>query len=168
MGRINLLLIAVAFSLNLAIPLNLCAQAPARPTVKTNQEAPAQAGSGKSAAPSLGVIKDLPVRKVVLYKNGVGYFEHAGTVNGSQRVAIDFTSQQLNDVLQSLTVLDEGGGRIAGVNFNSTTPIEEQLKTLALGLKALSSHHRRLPGSAWPARRSHRRGRSSYRQAREH
>src|SRR5450631_3521648 len=64
-------------------------------------------------APAQGsVVKDLPVRKVVLYKNGVGYFEHAGTVNGNQRVAIDFTSSQLNDVLQSLTVLDQGGGRI--------------------------------------------------------
>jgi len=76
----------------------------------------------------------LPVRKVVLYKNGVGYFEHAGTVSGSQRVTIDFTSPQLNDVLQSLTVLDEGGGRIAGVNYNSTTPLAEQLKTLSLGM----------------------------------
>jgi hypothetical protein len=74
------------------------------------------------------------VRKVVLYKNGVGYFEHAGTVSGNQRVAIDFTSPQLNDVLQSLTVLDEGGGRIAGVNYNSTTPLAEQLKTLSLGM----------------------------------
>jgi hypothetical protein len=78
--------------------------------------------------------KDLPVRKVVLYKNGVGYFEHAGGVNGNQRVTIDFTSPQLNDVLQSLTVLDEGGGRIAGVNYNSTTPLAEQLKTLSLGM----------------------------------
>ena len=78
--------------------------------------------------------KDLPVRKVVLYKNGVGYFEHAGAVSGNQRVTIDFTSPQLNDVLQSLTVLDEGGGRIAGVNYNSTTPLAEQLKTLSLGM----------------------------------
>ena len=76
----------------------------------------------------------VPVRKVVLYKNGVGYFEHAGSVTGNQRVAIDFTSAQLNDVLQSLTVLDEGGGRIAGVNYNSTTPLAEQLKTLSLGM----------------------------------
>ena len=76
----------------------------------------------------------LPVRKVVLYKNGVGYFEHAGAVNGNQRVTIDFTSPQLNDVLQSLTVLDEGGGQIAGVNYNSTTPLAEQLKTLSLGM----------------------------------
>jgi hypothetical protein len=80
------------------------------------------------------VVKDLPVRKVVLYKNGVGYFEHAGTVTGNQRVAIDFTSPQLNDVLQSLTTLDEGGGRIAGVNYNSTTPLAEQLKSLSLGM----------------------------------
>jgi hypothetical protein len=79
-------------------------------------------------------VKDLPVRKVVLYKNGVGYFEHAGSVTGNQRVTIDFTSPQLNDVLQSLTVLDEGGGRIAGVNYNSTTPLAEQLKTLSLGM----------------------------------
>jgi hypothetical protein len=78
--------------------------------------------------------KDLPVRKVVLYKNGVGYFEHSGSVTGNQRVSIDFTSAQLNDVLQSLTVLDEGGGRIAGVNYNSTTPLAEQLKTLSLGM----------------------------------
>jgi hypothetical protein len=88
------------------------------------------------AAPQVaqGVVKDLPVHKVVLYKNGVGYFEHAGSVNGNQRVAIDFTSPQLNDVLQSLTVLDEGGGRIAGVNYNSTTPLAEQLKSLSLGM----------------------------------
>ena len=70
----------------------------------------------------------------MLYKNGVGYFEHAGTVLGNQRVAIDFTSPQLNDVLQSLTVLDDGGGRIGGVNYNSTTPLAEQLKSLSLGM----------------------------------
>ena len=100
---------------------------------------PAQsaAKSATATAPttaSSDAIKDLPVRKVVLYKNGVGYCEHAGKVSGNQHEAIDFTSSQLNDVLQSLTVLDEGGGRIAGVDYNSTTPIEQQLRTLALGL----------------------------------
>jgi hypothetical protein len=83
-----------------------------------------------------GSSKDLPVRKVVLYKNGVGYFEHAGTVSGNQRVAIDFTSPQLNDVLQSLTVLDEGGGRIAGVNYNSTTPLARAVENAGAGHEA--------------------------------
>jgi hypothetical protein len=116
-----------------AFTLTLAAQSAAGPTAKS--KAPAQAAGAAAAAPGLpSTIKDLPVRKVVLYKNGVGYFEHAGTVSGNQRVAIDFTSPQLNDVLQSLTVLDEGGGRIAGVNYNSTTPLAEQLKSLSLGM----------------------------------
>ncbi len=88
-----------------------------------------------SAAPAAQTSIDLPVRKVVLYKNGVGYFEHAGTVNGNQRVSVDFTSTQLNDVLQSLTALDSNGGIIGAVGYNSTMPIEQQLNTLALGLK---------------------------------
>src|ERR1700734_2230262 len=113
--------------------LSFAAQLPAQTPTKSK---PATTALASAAAPALPpVIKDLPVRKVVLYKNGVGYFEHAGTVSGNQRVTIDFTSSQLNDVLQSLTALDDGGGRIAGVNYNSTTPIEQQLKTLALGLQ---------------------------------
>jgi hypothetical protein len=76
----------------------------------------------------------LPVRRVVLYKNGVGYFEHTGRVHGSQDLKIDFTSSQLNDVLKSLTVLDLNGGKISGVGYNSVAPIAEQLKALRLPL----------------------------------
>src|ERR1700722_4385201 len=76
----------------------------------------------------------LPVRRVVLYKNGVGYFEHLGRVRGSQDVHIDFTSAQLNDVLKSLTVLDLNGGRITGVDYNSEAPIARRLGTLRLAL----------------------------------
>ena len=101
---------------------------------KPKPAAPAPVSAPSAAVSSPIAAKDLPVRKVVLYKNGVGYFEHAGSVTGNQRVSIDFTSAQLNDVLQSLTVLDEGGGRIGGVNYNSTTPLAEQLKTLSLGM----------------------------------
>ncbi|MGD0630811.1 MAG: hypothetical protein ABR987_15885 [Terracidiphilus sp.] len=118
---------AVAFTLLLATQLPPGIAAQSKGGVKAS-EAPL------AAASTPPTIKDLPVRKVVLYKNGVGYFEHAGSVSGNQRVTIDFTSPQLNDVLQSLTVLDEGGGRIAGVNYNSTTPLAEQLKTLSLGM----------------------------------
>ncbi|HXM15722.1 MAG TPA: carboxypeptidase regulatory-like domain-containing protein, partial [Candidatus Eremiobacteraceae bacterium] len=74
------------------------------------------------------------MRRVVLYKNGVGYFEHLGRVRGSQDVHIDFTSAQLNDVLKSLTVLDLNGGRITGVDYNSEAPIARRLGTLRLAL----------------------------------
>jgi hypothetical protein len=70
----------------------------------------------------------------VLYKNGVGYFEHLGHVRGSQDVHIDFTSAQLNDVLKSLTVLDLNGGRITGVDYNSEAPLARRLGTLRLAL----------------------------------
>ena len=106
----------------LAVP-SLMAQAPGK--------SPAAVAAG---APVSSTVKDLPVRQVILYKNGVGYFEHSGTVTGNQHVAIDFTSSQLNDVLQSLTILDENGGRIGGVNYNSTTPLAEQLKSLSLAM----------------------------------
>ena len=76
----------------------------------------------------------VPVRRVVLYKNGVGYFEHLGRVRGSQDVHIDFTSAQLNDVLKSLTVLDLAGGRITGVDYNSEAPLARRLATLRLAL----------------------------------
>jgi len=74
----------------------------------------------------------LPVRRVVLYKNGVGYFEHVGRVRGNQSVTIDFNTAQLNDVLQSLTTLDLGGGRIADVSFNSEAPFAQRLGALTL------------------------------------
>jgi len=74
----------------------------------------------------------LPVKRVVLYKNGVGYFEHSARVHGNQELVIDFTTAQLNDVLKSLTVVDLGDGRISGVRYNSIAPLEERLKTLRL------------------------------------
>jgi len=70
----------------------------------------------------------------VLYKNGVGYFEHLGRVRGSQDVHVDFTSAQLNDVLKSLTVLDLSGGKITGVDYNSEAPLARRLATLRLAL----------------------------------
>ena len=77
---------------------------------------------------------ELPVRRVVLYKSGVGFFEHQGRVQGDQSVNINFTSGQLNDVLQSLTVLDLNGGRITGVDYNSDAPLSQRLGTLSLPL----------------------------------
>jgi len=74
----------------------------------------------------------LPVKRVVLYKNGIGYFEHTARVHGNQDLGIDFTTGQLNDVLKSLTVVDLGEGRIGSVRYNSIAPLEERLRLLRL------------------------------------
>lgn len=80
------------------------------------------------------VSDSLPVKRVVLYKSGVGYFEHLGRVRESQDVTIPFTSGQLNDVLKSLTVLDLNGGRITGVEYGSAAPMDRQLGDLRLAV----------------------------------
>jgi hypothetical protein len=91
--------------------------------------------SGQSSTPPASPADSaarLPVTRVILYKNGVGYFEHAGHVRGSQDVNVDFTTAQLNDVLKSLTVLDLGKGRITGVSYNSNAPLARRLGSLHL------------------------------------
>ena len=89
-------------------------------------QAQAPAGATGQAA------ERLPVRRVVLYKSGVGYFEHLGQVRGAQTVSIDFTSGQLDDVLKSLTALDLDGGRVTGVSYNSEAALDRRLGALRL------------------------------------
>jgi hypothetical protein len=92
-----------------------------------------QSSSGPSSNSAAGdSVARLPVTRVILYKNGVGYFEHAGSVRDSQDVNVDFTTAQLNDVLKSLTVLDLGKGRITGVSYNSNAPLAKRLGSLHL------------------------------------
>ncbi len=110
--------------------LSTSAQEKTTPATKSqNAEAAKEAREYANASAA-----KLPVRRVVLYKNGVGYFEHLGRVRGSQDVQVDFTSAQLNDVLKSLTVLDLSGGRITGVDYNSEAPLARRLATLRLSL----------------------------------
>jgi uncharacterized protein YcfJ len=90
------------------------------------------AQDNSTSAAQLESITRLPVTRVILYKNGVGYFEHAGHVRGNQQVNVDFTTAQLNDVLKSLTILDLGKGRVTGVSYNSVAPLSRQLEALRL------------------------------------
>ena len=120
-------------TLTLALYPSIAATAP---QTKTNAPTTKPASNAARAdAESETAAAKLPVRRVVLYKTGVGYFEHSGQVRGNQTVEVDFTSSQLNDVLQSLTVLDLSGGRIAGVNYNSEAPLSQRLGMLRLPLE---------------------------------
>ncbi len=93
---------------------------------------PKSAPAESSAAASSDLSSRLPVKRVVLYKNGVGYFEHTAHVRGTQDLSIDFTTAQLNDVLKSLTAVDLGEGRVSSVRYNSIAPLDERLKSLRL------------------------------------
>jgi hypothetical protein len=70
----------------------------------------------------------LPIRRVVLYKHGVGYFERKGKVSGSEALNLDFKARDMNEVLKSMTVLDLSGGAVSAVSYDSTKPLEQLLQ----------------------------------------
>ena len=64
----------------------------------------------------------LPIRRVILYSNGVAYIERRGTVSDNAEVNLSFKQSQVDDVLKSMVVLDLGQGRIGAVSYNSSQP----------------------------------------------
>jgi hypothetical protein len=69
---------------------------------------------------------ELPVRTVVLYKHGVGYFMRQGTLGPGESARLDFKAEEMNDVLKSLTINDNGG-KVTGVRYDSSIPLDEKL-----------------------------------------
>jgi hypothetical protein len=80
-----------------------------------------------AAAASASFAADLPVREVILYKNGVGYFERGGQLPAGASARLDFRPGEMNDVLKSLTIRDSSGGTVSGVRYDSAEPIDKKL-----------------------------------------
>ncbi len=68
-----------------------------------------------------------PVREVVLYKHGVGYFERSGRLGAGESARLDFKADDMNDVLKSLTIEENGGGKISGLRYDSSDPLAKKL-----------------------------------------
>ena len=66
--------------------------------------------------------QSLPIRRVILYSNGVAYIERRGLVDGHAEISLSFKQSQVDDVLKSMIVLDLGKGRIGAVSYNSSAP----------------------------------------------
>ncbi|HEC22379.1 MAG TPA: hypothetical protein ENI95_05615 [Chloroflexi bacterium] len=66
-------------------------------------------------------MSNLPVREIVLYKHGVGFFRREGKVNGSE-ITLIFRQDEINDVLKSLVVFDREGGQVLGIHYQ--TPLD--------------------------------------------
>jgi hypothetical protein len=85
-------------------------------------------------APTEATTTELPVRHLVLFTNGVGYFEHAGTVVGTQEIELPVPPEHMDDLLQSLVVQDLGGGRVEAVRYGARDPLGRVLSSYALDL----------------------------------
>jgi hypothetical protein len=89
----------------------------------------AAACSGAQVRPSHTAETELPLVRVVLYRNGVGYFERHGVVHGSE-LRLKVRKDQINDLLKSLAVVDRKSGKVLGISI----PLDPQSwHKLALG-----------------------------------
>ena len=93
-------------------------------------DAAAQTGQGEPAR------TNVPVNTVMLFSSGVGYFEHAGTVRGDGATELRFRTHQINDILKSLVVQDENGGRVGAITYPSQDPIGKTLRSFQVDITA--------------------------------
>jgi hypothetical protein len=79
---------------------------------------------------------NLPIRRVVLYSNGVAYFERRGQINNQAEISLPFKQSQVDDVLKSMVVLDLGKGQIGAVSYNSSAPPSARLAEIPFSIQS--------------------------------
>ncbi|MGH9948396.1 MAG: hypothetical protein ACRD6X_14545 [Pyrinomonadaceae bacterium] len=80
----------------------------------------------------------LPIRRVILYSNGVSYIERRGMVSGNAEINLSFKQSQVDDVLKSMVVLDLGQGKIGAVSYNSSAPASARTAEIPFSVDASS------------------------------
>jgi len=78
--------------------------------------APVALGCATSRTPYAATESALALDRVVLYRNGVGYFQRTGSVDGDL-LRLKVRRDQLDDLLKSLTVIDRGSGRALSISM---------------------------------------------------
>ena len=73
----------------------------------------------------------MQLRRVILYQNGIGYFERTGHLAG-KTLELRFGKPELNDVLKTLTVIDRLGASVATVDVPTT---RDRDRTITLGVR---------------------------------
>jgi len=84
-------------------------------------------GAGCATPPPV-VVPGLSLRKVVIYRNGVGYFERGGRVE-SESVQFKVRKDEIGDFLATLAVLERGGSSVRSASFPLEVDKDEQPPT---------------------------------------
>jgi hypothetical protein len=77
----------------------------------------------------------LPVRRVVVYRNGVAYFERGGKVDGGE-VRFKMKQAEVGDFLATLAVMEKGGSSVRAAAF----PLDRDTAEAGDGPPAAESH----------------------------
>jgi hypothetical protein len=95
-----------------------------------------QPATANAAATEKRPTVEVPVRRVVLFSSGVGFFQHAGTVSGNAASELRFKTDQINDVLKSLVVTDADAGRVTSITYPSQNPVSKTLKSFQIDISS--------------------------------
>ena len=77
---------------------------------------------------------DLPITSITLYRSGVGSFIRQGQIEDDADVHLRFRTDQVNDILKSMVVLDLDGGRIESATYGSKEPLSRRLASFAVDI----------------------------------
>src|SRR5258705_1683274 len=72
-------------------------------------------GAGCVRQPAVSA-EGLSLRRVVIYRNGVGYFERAGHIK-ADRVFFKVKGSEVGDFLATLAVIEKGGSSVRSASF---------------------------------------------------
>jgi len=75
----------------------------------------------------------LPVKRIVLYKHGVGFIERGGACDGGF-VKLSFKRDEMDDVLKSLSIFVKGKGQVTGVSYETADDISKLLAEKAINV----------------------------------
>jgi hypothetical protein len=126
---------SIVLVLELLCPITVIrSQTTARPGGARKTVSLSQAARGDAAPAESGTT--LPLRRVILYSNGVAYFERRGSVTGKAEITLPFKQSQVDDVLKSMLVLDLGQGQIGAVSYDSSAPTSARLAEIPFSIGA--------------------------------
>lgn len=78
---------------------------------------------------------EIPIKRIVLYKHGVGFFERDGTVAAGEQALLEFETADMNDVLKSLTVTDAAGHRISAIRYDANETLDQRLSRYPFSIR---------------------------------
>jgi len=82
-------------------------------------------------------LTDVPVRRVVLFSSGVGFFQHSGRITGNAATELRFKTDQINDILKSLVVSDtSANGGVKSITYGSQNPVARTLKSFQIDISS--------------------------------
>jgi len=74
----------------------------------------------------------LPVRRMVLYKHGVGFIERGMKLTGREPLKLSFKKSNMDDILKSLCIFDSGKGHVTGVSYETAEDVTRLLADKAI------------------------------------